>query len=155
MAVVIPETEGASNTVISTAERQLSCRIPQSYRRFVSRHDGARPNNNILAVPGDEISVRKFVPVVEAAALRDGIEGFPPHAIAIAEDDCGNYVWLEPRTGAVFFWDHEQDEHGVLIADNFDDFLALLQPFDPSSIKLGPGQVISAWIDPDFKPEFD
>lgn len=155
MGVIIPTTKGAGEQAIAEAESRLSCRLPASYRDFIGRHNGAKPSDNAFSLSGNESGVRSFIPIEEAATLRDQIEGFPSHAIPIAEDGCGNYVWLEPDAGAVFFWDHELDESGVRIADSFEDFLALLRPFDPSSVKLKPGQVIRVWIDPNFKPEFD
>jgi len=87
--------------------------------------------------------------------MRERIEGFPKKAIPIAEDSCGNYVWLDQETGAIFFWDHEIDGVGEKIAESFETFLTILQPFDPSSVRLRPGQVKSVWANPDFKPEFD
>jgi hypothetical protein len=57
---------------------------------------------------------------------------------------------VDAACGAVYFWDHEQPTPSVQIASDFAAFVELLRPFDPDSIKLMPGQVMSAWIDPDF-----
>jgi hypothetical protein len=155
MSVLIPETSALTEEQIAIAEEQLGCRLPTSYRAFVRRHDGAKPEDNIFDVPGNQSSVRRFVPLLNAAALRGQIEGFPANGVPIAEDDCGNYVWLTADTAAIFFWDHEIDAPSARIADDFDQFLASLQPFDPASVRLAPGQVRRAWINPDFKPKFD
>ena len=106
MDVNIQRTNGASEKEIIDAELRLSCRLPRGYREFVSNHNGAKPSSNTFAVPGNESSVRRFVPIEDAASVRQAIEGFPIEGVPVAEDDCGNYVWLEPKTGAVFFWDH-------------------------------------------------
>jgi hypothetical protein len=36
------------------------------------------------------------------------------------------------------------------MASDFSAFMEMLEPFDPGSIKLRPGQAKSVWIDPDF-----
>jgi hypothetical protein len=155
MAVLIPETAGLDEAEIREAEFQLGCALPLSYRAFVTKHDGATPESNIFSTSGNQSEAREFVHVREAASLRTNIEGFPREGIPVAADSCGNYVWLDPRTGEVFFWDHELEGIGEKIADGFDAFLEGLQPFDAKSIELKPGQVISAWIDPKFKAKFD
>jgi SMI1-KNR4 cell-wall len=155
MTVFIPHTTPLDEATLRLVESDLKCALPASFRAFVAKHDGAVPQDNIFSTSDNQSGVSRFVPVSEAARLRTGIEGFPDQAIPIAEDDCGNYVWLHPKTGEIFFWDHEIECDGQRIAESFDSFLSMLQPFDPASIKVQPGKVISVWIDPDFKPEFD
>jgi hypothetical protein len=136
-------------------ERRLGHELPEAYRNFVRAHDGATPPSNIFDVPGSQSTVRSFIPVAQADAIRQRIEGFPPHGLPIAEDDCGNYVWLDPTSGAIFFWDHEMEGAGERIAEDFDQFVTKLHPFDPASLKLAEGQVKRVWGNPDFKPKFD
>ena len=155
MSVTIPAVEGPGEEEIDAAERQLGCRLPIAYREFVRKHDGATPQANTFEIPGNQSCVRCFVPLVEAAVLRIQIDGFPAYGVPVAEDGCGNYVWLDPNSAAIFFWDHEVDEPPAPIADDIDQFLASLQPFDPAWVRLAPGQVLSAWIDPDFKSRFE
>lgn len=64
----------------------------------------------------------------------------------LAEDSCGNLVTLS-RAGSVCFWDHETDEFTV-IASSWEEFASGC--VSPKEAKLEPGQVKSAWIDPDF-----
>ncbi len=155
MSVIIPETDGVSDEQFKAAELRLGCRLPLAWREFTRRHDGASPSPNTFDVPDNRSGVRAFVPILEAADLRQQIEGFPLHGVPIAQDDCGNYIWLDPESGGVFFWDHEVDGPSSLIAPDVEAFVAGLQPFDASSVKLEPGQMISAWVHPDFKPQFD
>ena len=82
------------------------------------------------------------------------IEGFPSNVIPFAEDDCGNFFYVVPQTGAVHFWDHEAEGQSEQIATNVSQFTEKLAPFDPSQVKLAPGQVKRVWVDPTFKPEF-
>jgi len=63
-----------------------------------------------------------------------------------AEDDCGNY-FVYFKSGAVGFWDHEIGRI-IQIAATVDDFLAGL--INPEPVELKPGQVLDAWIDPEF-----
>ena len=68
-----------------------------------------------------------------------------------ADDDCGN-EYLTNKTNQVFFWDHETDD----VTEIHDSIIRFLNELEKTpDVKLKPGQVISSWIDPDFKPEFD
>jgi len=49
----------------------------------------------------------------------------------------------------VFFGDHELPDKLTQLG-SFAAFLELLEPFDPDSIQLKPGQVGRVWIDPEF-----
>lgn len=78
------------------------------------------------------------------------VEGFPSKIIPFAEDGCGNFAYIEPVTGSVYFWDHEV-EGDQKIAPNVGDFISRLAPFDAASVQLEPNQVRLAWIDPSFR----
>ncbi len=71
---------------------------------------------------------------------------FPTGWTPAAEDECGNYFAVS-AAGAVGFWDHETGEI-ELIADS------VLRLYEnsaaPGDVELKPGQVKSAWIDPEF-----
>lgn len=155
MAVKIPKTVGLSDPQIEAAERALGCVLPASFRAFVRDHDGATPEDNAFDLPGDEGGVRAFIPLSDAPERRHEIDGFPKTGVPVAEDDCGNYIWLRPETGEILFWDHEDEEAGVVIANDFESFIAVLRPYNKGSVVLKPGQVTRIWVDPDFKPEFD
>ena len=68
-----------------------------------------------------------------------------------ASDECGNYFVTTPQ--GIAFWDHETGEI-ALLSSTAEDFIANLQTHGPV-VSLEPGQVISSWADPTFKPEFD
>ena len=65
--------------------------------------------------------------------------------VPFACDDCGNY--FVQNSGLVAFWDHETSEITVL-ARSIDEFLKGLT--EPQTVTLKPGQLKSAWIDPEF-----
>ncbi|RSU51184.1 SMI1/KNR4 family protein [Sphingobium yanoikuyae] len=142
------------DAVLNELSGALGQPLPPSYVDFVNHHDGATPGGNSIAISYNEVSVSRFIPSNEALKLAESIDGFPSSVIPIAEDDCGNYFYINPQCGAVFFWDHELEEDDAKIANDMSEFVDRLAPFDPTSIKLQPGQVKSAWIDPAFKPEF-
>lgn len=155
MAVEIPRTKGLSENRVAGVERVLGCALPASLRAFARDHDGAEPEDNTFDVPDNQSGVRAFISLADVPQLRREIDGFPKTGVPVAEDGCGNYVWLKPETGEILFWDHEIESDGVVIANNFEAFIASLQPFDRDSAQLQPGQVKHVWIHPDFKPEFD
>ena len=68
-----------------------------------------------------------------------------------ASDDCGNY--FVTTTHGIAFWDHETGDI-ELLASTAEEFTANLQAHVPV-MSLKPGQVVSSWTDPNFKPEFD
>jgi hypothetical protein len=67
-------------------------------------------------------------------------------AKAFAEDECGNY-FVQLDGGRIGFWDHETN-HLTHLAASPDEFVAGLTEHAP--VSLMPGQVISAWIDPEL-----
>jgi len=141
----------ASEQVILALETGLHFKLSASFREFLQLHDGAKPDTNIFKIGDkDESGVRRFIPASEILSERKYIENIPPNAFPVAEDMCGNYVFVdEGKNGAVFFWDHETAE-GTQLASTFHEFLNLLRPFDATTVKLKPGQVKKAWIDPEF-----
>lgn len=153
MSVEIPKTPGLTDEQIEAIERTLACTLPASLKAFARDHDGATPADNTFDLPNNQSGVRSFVSLSEASSLRQRIEGFPKTGVPIAEDSCGNYVWIKPETGEVMFWDHEVDDDGIRVANDFSSFVAGLRAFDPTSVSLNPNQVYGAWIDPDFLAE--
>jgi hypothetical protein len=153
MKIKLMEGKAAPEEAILALETELGCRLSESFKAFVRTHDGAKPETNVFKV-GDknESGINRFVPVDEIGQERAHIGHFPRgKAYPVARDSCGNYVFIdEDRAGAVFFWDHEFSDERIELASDFAIFLELLEPFDIRSIKLKPGQVKRAWIDPEF-----
>lgn len=146
----------ASERSISALEALIGQPLDQSYRNFVAENDGAVPESNTFPVNGINNfgGVNEFTPVEDIIAERAHFENIGPQTYPVALSEGGNYVVLDQaKGGAIYFWDHELDEFSR-IADSFAEFLDLIEPFDVSSVKLAPGQVKSAWIDPDFLKRF-
>jgi len=144
--------KSASEDSIHELEAELGCSLSESFRAFVRANDGSSPETNIFKInEKNESGVNAFIPIRDIANEQNRIENLPRKAYPVAWAEGGNYVFIdEGNRGRVFFWDHQEPENTTQIAESFGAFLALLEPFDVKSIELKPGQVKSAWINPDF-----
>lgn len=157
MKISLKDGKSASKKDVEKLEAALGCPISESFRRFVGENDGSKPQSNRFPVGKDNgAGVDRFIPVSEILAERQYIDDIPNQAYPIAWASCGNYVLLDDgHGGQVYFWDHElPDENIIKLANNFDEFLSMLEPFDINSIELKPGQVKKVWIDPEFLKKF-
>jgi cell wall assembly regulator SMI1 len=133
-------------------EREVGSALPSDFANFLSDQDGCRVEANVFRVDEDNDSgVNEFLSldriIAEKAALGERLSS---EAWPIADAEGGNYVCLrreESGDWTVVFWDHEVEQETVL-AQSFNEFLESLEKFDPETVKLKPGQVVSAWIDP-------
>jgi hypothetical protein len=118
---------------------------------FLTQNDGAVPEVNEFDVgPQNGSGIQRFYSIAEVAAARRQLADRMSEAfLPIADVEGGNYVCLglSPRSSGVLFWDHETEE-ATHISSSFSKFIDDLRPFDPGSVVLKPGQVVSAWIDP-------
>lgn len=118
---------------------------------FLLQQDGAVPDVNEFDVGADNGSgVQTFYGAEEAVRTREHLsDRLPAYLLPIADAEGGNFVCLglSPQVSGVFFWDHET-ERAIHLAASFTGFVEALRPFDPDSVELKPGQVVSAWIDP-------
>jgi len=155
MSIIIPKTSAASAASTAELEKLYGKNLPKSYLMFIKEHDGARPTANIFKVgENNNARVDEFIPAHESIHIRNSVEGFPSRALPVARASGGNFVYLDPANGAVYFWDHEIDDADTRLTDSFDEFLAKLQPVDANRVKLKPGQVKKVLGNPNFKPEF-
>ena len=145
----------ATQDAIVEFERLCGSLLPADYRDFLHRYNGGSPEPDSFAINptlGDG-SVRAFYGLHGgayslAAAYRKRPKRFPLHLVPIGEDDCGNLICLSlSAPNCVSFFDHETNEHHP-IATSFSALTESLHPAAP--VQLRPGQVKSAWIDPDF-----
>ncbi|HTV41604.1 MAG TPA: SMI1/KNR4 family protein [Candidatus Sulfotelmatobacter sp.] len=153
MKIKLKGGKSAPQKALQELETALGCRISISFRRFVSKNDGAEPEPNIFNIGKDNnAGVNQFIPISEIWEERQDIDNIPRQAYPIARASCGNYVLLdESKGGQVYFWDHELPVDNIIkLANNFDEFLSMLEPLDINSIKLKPGQVKKVWFAPDF-----
>ena len=155
MKLKLTKGNTASQNDIAALQQKIGPLLVPDFLEFVAENDGAEPETNIFKIgTANESGVNGFIPVREIVSEMPHIENLPGRSFPVAYAEGGNYVFVnQADDGAVFFWDHEQPGNLVKLANSFRSFLELLEPFDVSSIKLKPGQVSKAWIDPDFLKE--
>ena len=147
----------AAESDIAALETMIGQPLDDQFRKFIEANNGADPEENSFPVDGVAHvgGVNEFIPVEDIVDERRYIDDIAPRAYPVASSEGGNYVILDQdQGGAIFFWDHEVEGAISKIADGFDAFLNMIEPFDPAAIKPAPGQVKSAWIDPDFLKQF-
>src|SRR5437588_6280854 len=132
MKIKLHNGKPVSEESILALEIALGYRLADSFRAFVRTHDGAKPETNIFKISAtNESGVNRFIPLNEIQKERTRIEHLPRRAYPVAWAEGGNYVLIdEDRNSAVFFWDHEVPEVPAKLANSFDAFLDLLEPFD-------------------------
>ena len=155
MSIFIPKTRPASPDSIANLEKEAGLKLPQSYLLFLKEHDGAKPEDNVFSLgERNSAGIDEFIPAHKVIYIRDVVEGFPKKMLPIARATAGNFVYIDPPSGAVYFWDHEKDSVDIKLAESFDIFLSELKQFDASQVKLKPEQVKKVWVNPNFKPKF-
>lgn len=155
MSIKIGKGGEASAADIAALEEFLGSELPAEFKSFLAEHDGAEPETNIFRISdSNDSGVNRFIPARQYLSERERVGDLPPRAFPLAWAEGGNYVVIDiDAGGSAHFWDHETAELTKL-ADSFDGFLDLLQPFNVDDIELKPGQVKSVWVDPDLLKEF-
>jgi len=151
--ITLHSANPAAEAEILRVEQSFGHRFPPAFREFLALHNGARPARNLFAIPGTSIEagVSQFTPLDRLRSETDGVDGVAGRFVAAASDDCGNYVCVRlSDVEEVFFWDHELPHEQRRLAATWSEFLEMLEPFDPRSVTLKPGQVKRAWINPNF-----
>ena len=134
-------------------EAQLGLSLPKAYRTFLLENDGGLPANNIFSIPGqnNQSGVKVFLSASTILLTREKMaEQLASDLVPIADDDCGNFICLNATNGCVIFWDHELDQgkNTFKLAPSFQDFLNAMKPLTPEDVPTG--NVVKAWIDPEF-----
>ena len=152
----------ATEKQVAALEKQLGNCLPEEYRSFLKTVNGGRPSPDFVqsfGVPNmDSVAVQTLLhlkpaePEYHQVSFQieawDGvIEGHVP----VAEGD-GDLITLslDPKNfGAVYWWSHEVDEPGHLLASSFDEFLTRIavadgddEEFDAESAKKKPKATI-------------
>ena len=169
---VTMKVKGAQLTVrdLITVESRLGITLPKDYREFLLRYNVAVPEHNSFD-GGLDVGVTSFFGI-SSNELDDLIKQnsiyagrMPANILAIADGPCGNLICLDLETGAVYWWDNEQEaaafgedeptfDNMELLAASFPEFLQRLEPFDPDSVPFDPSQVISVEISPEAREKF-
>jgi hypothetical protein len=148
MTVSMRRGEPASEDSIRRLEDRLGFRMSNQFRQFVKHNDGAEPASNMFRVGDNENGVTNFVRVSDIFRQKILIGELPKYAYPVADCECGDCVVIDEwNGGAVYFWAHEFRDPIVKIADDFNSFLSMLEPFDTSSVKVNPEDVL--YVSPD------
>jgi len=149
---------------IAEIEKLIGQKIPQDYLDFLEIHNGGIPEANMFNIPntnnGNTIS--EFIGVEGIISEKKRMMSrLKSKVIPIAYAGGGNLICISLEEGfsGVYYWDHELESNEgeppswanmFFLSKSFSEFLNMLNKFDPSSVRLKPGQVKKAWIDPEF-----
>jgi len=127
----------ATEQQIKALEKHVGHKLPDEYRNFLKTNNGGRPNPDCVRLHGvkgiENVAVESLLRLQPSKPEYDEItfqleawgEDLLQGHVPIAEGggDCIT-LSLEPKTfGAVYWWSHETDEPGFLLAGSFDEFL--------------------------------
>ena len=154
MKVKLTKGKVASKVDIETLQRRLGEQLAPEYLEFVVGNDGAIPEVNTFKIgETNNAGVRSFIPVHKIPEEMSDLD-LPAKSYPVAEASFGNYIFINQAAGgAVFFWDHEEPEDVVQLAESFHSFLHMLEPLDISAVTLKPGQAKVLYADPEFVKE--
>jgi len=160
---------------INEFEAFIGEKLPEDYQKFLLAFNGGKPESNVLSIPEimNSVGVNRFYGLLDGRQPGDllyeqepMLDHVPEKILVISNAEGGNCVCLSLRPdktfGQVSFWDHELEaEEGETatfsnlfrIGNSFADFFESLKSFDISQIKLKPGKVKKAWINPCFLKE--
>lgn len=151
MKIKINDIDKIQNIDISMFEKNTGLILPKYFREFVIKYNGGTPSSNVFIINENyDISITKFISIKEMMKFRNRIENIDIDVFPIAIVEGGNYLLINLKDGSVTFWDHEEPFNKYLLANNINDFLLKIEPFDIESVDLSDDQVVSAWIDPEF-----
>ena len=137
-----------SDAEMAEVQRQFGP-LQQDLISFLKEHNGAEPTPCVFQTSSGVQRVRYMIPVQQLSIEAYQIEGLRAGLLPVAECEGGNYVVIDVRNGGrVAFWDHEVDDEGDVIAQNWASFLETLGPWNPV---LPPHVVKRVWIKPGFE----
>lgn len=129
--------------------------MKDNIQTIITRIQGHLPERSEIIVNGESYQIRELYDYpdweVRTKKLQQYDWIFQHNEFVIGEDSCGNFFTVGNK-GSIFFLDHETDVR-TLLCGSLKEFSSRLQK--PEDVDLPPHEIISVWIDPDFKPEFD
>lgn len=114
-------------------EYKLGTALPPDLAEVLTAVLGAEPDGTHVTdrPEAESTSIDRFHTAEDILATME-LEGFRGRALLpIADDGCGNDIYLNARTGfSVHFRDNDEPRPDLRLADSIDDFLATLKPAD-------------------------
>lgn len=171
MTVELKSTgEPLTHDAIAAIEESLGVNFPREYREFLATYNAAKPEANQVITQAVTTAVDSFFGITDDKGddlVAQNLETYsgrvPDGVIAIASCAGGNLICLQMETGAIFFWDHEEEaspdeptfDNMELLAPTLNAFLKLMVPYNPSDFpEFDPKNVISVWSAPGSDDEF-
>jgi hypothetical protein len=124
--IKISKTRELGKADLAAITRQYG-EMPEDYKDFVQKHNGAYLSPNFVDGTGGMASIRRFIPVGEIPETSRLVEGLDPSLMPIAEDGSGNFICFDLNNSNVVFWDHEIEGGVARIASSFTELLSLLK----------------------------
>ncbi len=110
---------------VADFERRNNLVLPASYKSFIVKNNGGSPSPSLFVdrIRGFTANIALFFPINSGAIERE-IADFPfcveEGLLPIALDGGGDYFFLELRTGAVYYWNHELHPQHRFSIENLD-----------------------------------
>lgn len=147
-------TRPLTDDMVKKFEARFQCTLPDEYRKFLSKNNGAIPAVDCVTFAEDGQTTASDVCCFHSLgddrpwlSLEWHLENYsariPKDTIPIAHDSCGN-LWLlhvgDKHKGSVVFWDHGTFENidetdfqaWPKVADSFSGFIKSLHEYDSS-----------------------
>jgi hypothetical protein len=129
----------ADEDALEELEERTGHPLPVTYRDFLEAHDGAVPEANTLPdAAGGEVAVRTFLSAEEVLRTLDalGPDRVPEELLPISDDELGNGLWINAEDGAIYSFDHEEEDPSeedlwaafTREAEDLDELLDRLEP---------------------------
>lgn len=163
------EHEPLDDAAIESLEQKLEVVLPLEYKEFLHRYNVAVPEDNKVEHGETTTSIDEFFGISDDK-LYDLVSQnqltyfgrLPSGVIAIAHCAGGNLICLQLETGAVFFWDHEEEaspdeptyDNMTLLAPSFGAFLKLIEPYSGDDLNFDEHRATHVWTAPDFDEKF-
>lgn len=131
---------------IEAIQQMLGVVLPRDYREFLSYCNVGIPEKNQIVTSTVTTSVSEFFGQSEIniydliSEAKRFASRLPSGVLPIASAAAGNLICLQLDTGAVFWWDHEEEagdgeapsyNNLEIVAPTFSNFLVAMQPRKP------------------------
>ncbi|MBL9197828.1 SMI1/KNR4 family protein [Xanthomonas fragariae] len=138
----------ASEGDVLSFEEQVGLKLPDDYRSFLLRHNGGRPEKNVLTLNGERWALNELYGLGDAAGLVDSLAAcndvldgrIPRGFVAIGDTPGGDQFLLASQDSdahGVYIFDHENEPETadipwtefpnlIFVADSFDQVLGML-----------------------------
>ncbi len=124
------QNPGATPQQLNALSQEVG-RAPDSYVRFLKKHNGVVPKSNKFRVRSDRTgSLREMFGSDEALAVWKQMRSeLGPDVLPIGEAEGGNLICLALRDGRVLYWDHDYwgSDGMTLVAESVEDLMGMLR----------------------------